>query len=130
MTIAGAVLLAAIAVALHMKNRVPRVVAWLAFLVGVGAATTITGYIGGFTAMSLFGVGVVSVVAIISAIFFWEEAVKRNGMHRVRTPLVAVIFGVALMSAGGGFFTTLQAAVQQASTSVDDTIQANLNGSK
>lgn len=130
MTIAGAVLLAAIAVALHMKSRVPRVVAWLAFLVGVGAATTITGYLGGFTAMSLFGVGIISVIAIISAIFFWEEAVKRNGMHRVRTPLVAVIFGVALMSAGGGFFNTLQNAVQQASSSVDGTIQANLNGSK
>lgn len=130
MTIAGAVILAAIAGALHWKERVPRVVAWLAFLVGVGAATTITGALGGLTAMSFFGVGLITVIAIVSAIFFWEEAVKRNGMHRVRTPIVAAVFGIALMSAGGGLFITLQEAVQQASSGVDNTIQSNLNGSK
>lgn len=130
MTIAGAVILAAIAGALHWKHRVPRFVAWLLFLVGVGAATTVTSWVGGFTSFSLFGVGIITVVAIVTAIFFWEEAVKRNGIHRVRTPVIAVVFGVALMSAGGGFFGAAQELVHKTTTSVDQTVNANLNGSK
>lgn len=130
MTIAGAVILAAIAGALHWKKRVPRFVAWLLFLVGVGAATTITGLLGGFTGVSVYGVGFFTVVAIVTAIFFWEEAVKRNGIHRVRTPLIALTFGVALMSAGGAFFGAAQDLVTKTSTNVDRTVNANLNGSK
>lgn len=130
MTMIGAVILAAIAGALHWKHRVPRFVAWMLFLVGVGAAGTITGLVGGFTGLSIYGVGVFTVVAIVTAIFFWEEAVKRNGIHRVRTPLIALVFGVALMSAGGAFFASLQDVVTKTSKNVDNTIQANLNGSK
>jgi hypothetical protein len=130
MSIAGAVLLAAIAVALHMKHRVPRIVAWLLFLVGVGAAATITGLVGGFSGISLFGVGVFTVGAIVTAIFFWEEAVRSNGLHRVRTPLIALAFGVCLMSAGGAFFAALQNVVDKTGSSIDNTVQANLNGSK
>lgn len=70
MTIAGAVILAAIAGALHYKHRVPRFVAWVLLLVGVGAAATITNLFGGFTGMNLFGVGVFTLIAIITGIFF------------------------------------------------------------
>lgn len=130
MTIAGAVILAAIGGTLHWKRRVPRFVAWLMFLVGVGAATTIYGHLGGVTGMQLFGVGLVTVVAIAAAITFWEEAVKGNGLHRVRTPIIAVVFGVTLMSAGGGLFATVQQVVHGVSSSVDQTVTTNLNGSK
>ena len=128
MTIAGAVILAAIAGALHYKHRVPRFVAWVLLLVGVGAAATITNLFGGFTGMNLFGVGVFTLIAIITGIFFFEEACKRNGLHRVRTPLIAVVFGVALMSASGSLFTTLQNAVQSGGANVDKAVTNNLNG--
>lgn len=128
MTIAGAVILAAIAVALHMKHRVPRIVAWLLFLTGVGAASMVAGVVGGFNGLSLFGVGVFTVGAIVTAIFFWEEAVRGNGLHRARTPLIALAFGVCLMSAGGAFFAALQDVVSKTGSSIDNTIQANLNG--
>jgi len=130
MTITGAVILAAIAGALHYKQRVPRLVAWLAFIAGTGAAATIAGWLGGLSGLTIFGVGAFTVAAIITGIFFWEEAVKRNGIHRVRTPLIAVAFGVSLMSAGGALFGVMQNAVHQSTTKVDQTVQANLNGSK
>lgn len=130
MTIAGAVILIAIAVALHYKQRVPRFVAWLVAIAGTGAATTIVGWLGGLGAVTFYGVGLFTIAAVISGIFFWEEAVKRNGIHRVRTPLVALLFGVSVMSAGGAFFVGVQNVIHQSTTHLDQTVQSNLNNSK
>jgi hypothetical protein len=100
-TVAGAVILALIAGTLHWKKRVPRFVAFMLWLAGLGLSAVILKYVGGFTNISILGVGILTAVMIVSAIVFWEEAVKRNGLHRVRTPLIAVIFGVTLATAGG-----------------------------
>jgi hypothetical protein len=126
MTIAGAVLLAAIAGALHWKKRLPRVVAWLLLCVGVGAAAEITSFIG-FKGINIYGVGIFSVLAIIGLIVFWEEAVKKNGLHRVRTPIVAVMLGVSIMSASGALWHNLQGSLKQSTSTIDKTTVANLN---
>jgi hypothetical protein len=101
MTITGAVILAIIAATLHWKKRAPRFVAWLLAFAGLGLAATIMKYVGGFTKFSVLGVGILTVTLIVCGIAFWEEAVKRNGLHRVRTPIVALLLGVSLATAGG-----------------------------
>jgi integral membrane sensor domain MASE1 len=101
MTVAISVILAAIAGTLHWKRRVPRGVAFMLALAGLGLSAVILKYIGAFTNMTVLGVGVVTLGAIIGLIVFWEEAVKKNGLHRVRTPIVAVLLGVCLASTGG-----------------------------
>lgn len=128
MTIAGAVILGAIAGALHWKHRVPRVVAWLLLFVGVGIASFVTNLFGGFTGLSFFGVGLFTIIAIVTGIFFWEEAVKRNGLHRARTPFVALALGVSVMSAGGAFFAAVQNALEAGSGTVNEVVVNNLNG--
>lgn len=130
MTIAGAVILAAIAGTLHWKRRVPRFVNWLLFLVGVGAATVITQFLGGFSGISIYGVGLFTIVALVAGILFWEEAVKRNGLHRVRTPIVAIAFGVALMGIGGTVGSNLQNAVQTGGTNVNKVVTDSINSKK
>lgn len=127
MTIAGAVILAVIAGTLHWKRRVPRFVAWVLLLVGIGGASVITGWFGGFTSISIYGVGLFSIAAVFGAIVFWEEAVKRNGLHRVRTPIIAVVFGVALMSAGGAGWAALQQVVRTGSVNVDQAVTTSFN---
>lgn len=130
MTIAGAVILAAIAATLHWKKRVPRLVNWLLLLVGIGAASVITQFIGGFKHISIGGVGLFSLVAIVAGIAFWEEAIKRNGLHHVRTPIIALAFGVALMSAGGAVWNSLQEVAQTGGTNVNKVVTDSLNSKK
>ena len=127
MTIAGAVLLAAIAGTLHWKRKAQRLVNWLLLFVGVGAAGVITQFLGGFSGVSIYGVGVFTVVAIVAGITFWEEAVKRNGIHRVRTPIIAIAFGVALMGVGGTFGHAVQNAVQTGGANVNRAVTTSLN---
>ena len=122
MSIATAVILAAIAATLHWKHRVPRLVCWLLLFVGVGAANMITGSPGGLSNISVLGVGIFTVVALFTGITFWEEAVKRNGMHRVRTPLVAVALGVSLMGVGGTIGSALSNAIQTTGVQVDKAV--------
>lgn len=130
MTIAGAVILAAIAGALHWKHRVPRFVAWLLLFVGVGAATVITNALGGFSGISIYGVGAFTILAIVGGIVFWEEAVKRNGLHRVRTPIVALAFGVALMGVGGTLGLNLQNAIKTGGTNVNKVVTDSIKTKK
>lgn len=127
MTVAASVILLAIAGALHYKHRVPRLVNWLLLIASIGAAAQIVGYFGAFKGTSIYGVGIFSVLAIVGLIFFWEEAVKRNGIHRVRTPIVAVITGVSIMSAGGTFWHDVQNDVHQSGSNVSH-ITDSLNG--
>ena len=122
MTIAGAVILAAIAGVLHWKRRAPRFVAWLLLFVGLGAAGVIVQYVGAFTKFSIYGVGVWTLVAIICGIVFFEEAIKRNGLHRARTPVVSVLLGVALVSLGGTAGTAIRHATQSSGTQLNKSV--------
>lgn len=130
MTIAGAVILAAIAATLHWKRRVPRLVNWLLLFVGVGAATVITNALGGFSGISFFGVGVFTLVAIVAGIAFWEEAVKKNGLHHIRTPIIALAFGVALMGVGGTVGSAINHAVQTGGQNVNKVVTDSISTKK
>lgn len=123
MTIAGAVILAAIAFTLHWKSKAPRFVAWLFFFVGLGAAGVIMRYAGtSIRGLSIYGVGIFTVIAIVCAIVFYEEAIKRNGLHRVRTPVIAVLLGVSLMSLGGTVGDALTHASQSTGRQINKSV--------
>lgn len=122
MTIAGAVILAAIALVLHWKHRAPRFVAWLLLFVGLGAAGVIVQYVGAFTRFSIYGVGIWTIVAIICGIVFFEEAIKKNGLHRARTPVVAVLLGVSLVSLGGTVGNALNHATQSTGNQINKSV--------
>lgn len=127
MTIAGAVILAAIAGTLHWKKRAPRFVAWLLLFVGLGAAGVIIQYVGAFTTASIYGVGIWTVIAIICGIVFFEEAIKRNGIHRARTPVVAVLLGVALVSLGGTAGNAIRQATQSGGQKINQSVTTLFN---
>lgn len=123
MTIAGAVILAAIAFTLHWKSKAPRFVAWLLFFVGLGAAGVIVKYVGSaVTGLSIYGVGIFTIIAIICGIVFYEEAIKRNGIHRVRTPVIAVLLGVSLMSLGGTVGNALRHASDSGGSQINKSV--------
>jgi hypothetical protein len=127
MTIAGAAILALIAGTLHWKKYAPRFVAWLLLLAGIGLSATILGYIGVFANMTILGVGVLTAVLIVTGITFYAEAVKRHGIHRVRTPIVAVLLGVAIASVGGPIGHAVHNANQTGGKNVDKSVTTLFN---
>lgn len=128
MSLAAAVIVAVIAATLHWKHKVPRFVAWLLLVVGLGAAQAIAGFFGGLGSMTVGGVAIFTILAIFGLIAFYEEAVKSNGLHRIRTPIIAVLTGVSVMTAGGATFVAIQEFVNSTSPKVDQAVTDNLNG--
>ncbi len=122
MTLAGALFLAVIAGALHYKRRVPRVVAWLTAFAFASGAAFITGVLGGFSSISIAGAGICALAAIGAGIFFWEEAVRNNGYHRVRTLVVAGVFGYAVMNITGSVGIHIHNAVETTGTRVNQAV--------
>ena len=101
-TSAGAgVFLALIGGILWWKGKAPRAVAWLALGTGMCEAPLLLSFTGSLAGYSILGVGIVTVLVVGGGLVFWLEAVKRHGHHYIRTPLVGLIVGAALVSAGG-----------------------------
>jgi hypothetical protein len=99
---AGAfVVLAAITLTMAWKKHRPRWVAIFAAATGLAGATPILGWLGGLASAQILGAGIATVISIVGAIIMWHEVVKNNGRHKVRTPVVAFIWAVALMAVGG-----------------------------
>ena len=123
MTIIGAVILATIAGTLLWKKKAPRFVAWSLLFVGIGAAGVIMQYVGSTTAtISIYGVGIFTIIAIFCAITFYVEVIKKDGHHKVRTPVVSVLLGVSLMSIGGTAGTALRHAGQTGGANVNKAV--------
>lgn len=127
MTLAGALFLAVIAGALHYKRRVPRLVAWLVMFAGASAAVFITDALGGFSSITIAGAGILALAAVGTGIFFWEEACRNNGYHRVRTPVLALVLGVAVMNIGGSAGAKIRDAVQTTGTNVNQAVVQSVN---
>jgi hypothetical protein len=94
-------LLLGTATILMWKDRAPRFVAWLMLLAGGLLATTVAPYLGSLLGTQILGVGIVVAVDIFGGIVFYHEAIKRHGMHHIRTPAVAAILGISLALSGG-----------------------------
>lgn len=126
---ASAVFLFAIAGIWIWKRRFPRVVAWLLLFAGGGIAGSAVNLLGGnIQHMSVGGVALFSVIAIGGLIIFYEEAIKQNGHHRVRTNIVAVVTGIAVMTAPASFFTGVQNAGNSLRTNLNQSVNTSLNG--
>ena len=99
---AGAfVVLAAITLTMAWKRHRPRWVAVFAAATGLAGAAPILGWLGGLASAQILGAGVATVISVAGAIIMWHEVVKNNGRHKVRTPLVAFVWAVAMMAVGG-----------------------------
>jgi hypothetical protein len=121
--VTGAVILAVIAGTLIWKKRAPRFVAWALLFVGLGAAGVIMSYVGtSLTGLSLYGVGAFTIIGIFCGLVFWFEVVKRDGAHRVRTPLVSLMLGVSLMNVTGTVGSFLRHLGQSSSAQVNKSV--------
>lgn len=129
MTIVGAVILAAIAGALMWKNRAPRFVAWSLLFVGIGAAGVIMQYIGpSTTGLSIYGVGIFTIIGIVCAIAFYVEVIKKDGQHKIRTPVMSALLGVSLMSVGGTVGGALNHVSQAGGAQVNKAVTTMFQG--
>lgn len=127
MTLAGAVILAAIAITLQWYDVAPRFVACMLLIVGIGSAAVVAGFLGGFGHTSVGGASIFSIVAVASLVAFYQEGIKGNRRHRIRTPIVAVVCGVAFMTATGSVFVGLQNFAKSSTATVDQAVVKNLN---
>jgi hypothetical protein len=82
------------------KRRMPRVVAWCLLFAGIGLSGVVIG-ITGPIAWSIGGASLSFAIVVGLAYLFYEEAVKRNGIHKIRTNIVAFALGVMLVGLGG-----------------------------
>lgn len=93
----------------HGSKTPAKMPSWLALIAGMCGAATINGLFGGVASSSILGVGVVTLVAFAGGLLFWLEAVKNAGHHRIRTPVVGLLVGAALVTQ----FTGLQHIVEK-----------------
>ena len=94
-------LLAGVALIFWWKGVAPRAIAWLALVTGMLEAQLLLSLTGALTGTTILGVGILTAITVFGGLVFWLEAVRHNGHHHIRTPLVGLIVGMALMSAGG-----------------------------
>ncbi len=124
----AAVVLAAITLTMAWKKHSVRWVAIFAMVTGLAGAVPVLGWLGGLASMQILGAGITTVVAVVGAIIMWHEVVKDNGRHRIRTPVVAFVWAVALMAAGGAAGHAAHQFSHGITTTVDKITTAGTNG--
>jgi hypothetical protein len=88
--------------AIHIwKKGSPRGSGWLALFTGLTGAPIILSWLGALADLAVYGVGVAVIVAIGGGYICWHELVKKRGLHRFRTPIIALATGAALMTLTG-----------------------------
>jgi hypothetical protein len=96
-----AVLLGAITAIRVWKKASPRGTGWLALLTGLTGAPIILSWLGPLATVTIYGVGIALIAAVGGGIICWHELVKKQGLHRFRTPAIALITGAAFMTLTG-----------------------------
>lgn len=122
-----AVFLAAVAVVLLWKKTAPRAVAYLALAAGLTGASVVAGWLGNLATMQIYGAGVLTLFVVVGGIILWHELVKGRNPHRIRTPLIAFAWGVAVMS-GAGAAGNLAHTASNAITSGVDHVTTTVTG--
>lgn len=115
-----AVVLLAIAAVLWWKGASLRLISWLALLAGLTGSAVIVGWLGSLADVSVYGVSVLGLFIIVGAVILWHELIKRRDMHKIRTPIVALLWGAAVMTAGGGIVGTLAHQASSVTTNITD----------
>jgi hypothetical protein len=83
------------------KNGSPKSVSWMALFTGILLAAPILALMGGLTGLAILGAPVLLLLTVGTGFLFYHEGIKERKPHYWRTPLVALLFGVCLASAGG-----------------------------
>lgn len=96
-----AVLLGVITIISVWKKASPRATGWLALFTGLTGAPIFLSWLGPLATIAIYGVGIAVIAAIGGVVVCWHELVKKRGLHRFRTPLIALATGVALMTVTG-----------------------------
>ena len=115
-----AVVLLAIAAVLWWKGASLRLISWLALFAGLTGSAVIVNWLGSLATVSVYGVSVLGLFIIVGAVILWHELIKKRDMHKIRTPIVALLWGAALMAAGGGVAGALAHQVSSVTSNVTD----------
>jgi hypothetical protein len=83
------------------KKASPRAAGWMALLTGLTGAPIILSWLGNLASIAIYGVGIALIGAVIGSLICWHELVKKKGLHRFRTPVIALLTGTALMTVTG-----------------------------
>lgn len=82
--------------------------AWLALATGLTGSYIVLGWLGSLATLSIYGVGIITLAVIGCGLTFWHEAVKGKKAHKIRTPVIGFVLGVALMAGTGGVHNIVQ----------------------
>jgi hypothetical protein len=73
----------------------------LATAVGLCCSALIIGWLGTIAEATIFGAGIIGLADLAGALVLWHEVVKKRGFHKMRTPMIALAWGIALAASGG-----------------------------
>lgn len=96
------------------------------FLAGVGLSGIILSLIGGVH-WSILGVGIAFPLLVALAVMFWFEVIKKHKNHKVRSPIVALAFGVMLTTLGGSLGASVAGGVQHLDQRTGNTVDQLVN---
>ena len=99
--VALAAIAGAIAVLLWSYRKLHRITAWLFGLAAFLLATGLTPWTDALASLIRTGTGITALIIVLLAggLGFHFEAILKHQHHRIRTPVIAVVFGTALLLA-------------------------------
>lgn len=123
LSLASVALIGGIAVAMQHKNKSPRIIGWLCFIIGIPLAYLFSGLIGAVAGVSLWTIPVVFVALGYVAFVFFHDGFRRgrggggrgtvavvgsgggrsgsSGAHRWLQPIFGLILPALLLTLGG-----------------------------
>jgi hypothetical protein len=103
LSLAAVGLLGGIAIAMHHKKRSPRIIGWLAFLVGIPLASLLAGALAYIAGLTLWSIPVtVALTGYIGFVFFHDGFGKKGKPRRIMQPIFGLILPALLLTLGGG----------------------------
>jgi hypothetical protein len=135
LSLAAVGLIGGIAVGMHVKHKSPRIIGWLAFLVGIPLASLLSGVIGWLAGVSLWSIPVILIITGYVGFVFFHDGFRRGrggggsgtvavrgssggrggggggGAHRILQPVFGLILPALLLTLGGSLGNGIHSAL-------------------
>lgn len=120
-SIGAVALITGIAIAMHFKKKSPRIIGWLAFIVGIALAAVIHSWLLLLAGLSLGAIPVYLILTgYVSFAFLHDGLQKKGKAHRWMQPIFGLVLPALLLGLGGSIghgLATLLHAIGGAATS-------------
>jgi hypothetical protein len=100
-SLAATGLIAGLIIAMHRKKKSPRIIGWLALIVGIPLAGLLSGELGWLSGVSLFTIPVTLILVGYVGFVFLHDGFGKGKPHRWLQPIFGLLLPALLLTLGG-----------------------------